>query len=220
MTPDSADILISGIYHTDRSPSEKLEYQGQHLVCYAGGMLAIGSRVFSEPSHLDLATKLVDGCIWAYRAYPSGMMPEVFHMLPCSSTSSSCPWDESAWLRGVLKENGVDQSDTDAAKQLVQDLRLQPGFTKLDDRRYILRPEAIESVFVLYRVTGREDLLDAAWDMFEAIQKATETGLANAALGDMSLGEARESQSDSKSSELSFVVVCCLLGGRAGVLCM
>jgi len=120
----------------------------------------------------------------------------------------------------VSSENGVDQSDTDAAKQLVQDLRLQPGFTKLDDRRYILRPEAIESVFVLYRVTGREDLLDAAWDMFEAIQKATETGLANAALGDMSLGEARESQSDSKSSELSFVVVCCLLGGRAGVLCM
>ena len=114
------------------------------------------------------------------------------------SSASSCPWDETAWLRGVLRSNNIDEHDLDAARQLIQDQRLQPGFTKLDDRRYILRPEAIESVFVLYRVTGREDLLEAAWDMFEAIQNATRTGLANAALGDMSLGEARESQSDSK----------------------
>jgi hypothetical protein len=32
-----------------------------------------------------------------------------------------------------------------------------------------LEPEAIESVFVLYRITGRPDLLESAWDIFTTI---------------------------------------------------
>jgi mannosyl-oligosaccharide alpha-1,2-mannosidase len=42
-------------------------------------------------------------------------------------------------------------------------------------RYYILRPEAIESVFVLYRVTADAALLDLGWDMWTAIDKATRT---------------------------------------------
>lgn len=49
----------------------------------------------------------------------------------------------------------------------------------------MLRPEAIESVFILCRVTGREDMLDAAWAMFTAIDKMTSTDLANSAVDDV-----------------------------------
>lgn len=44
------------------------------------------------------------------------------------------------------------------------------------------RPEAIEAVFVLYRITGEQKYQDTAWTMFEAIKKATETDLSFAAL--------------------------------------
>lgn len=67
----------------------------------------------------------------------------------------------------------------------IRDHRLSKGFTEISDTAYNLRPEAIESIFTLYRVSGREDLLDAAWDMFQAMQSATQTKNGNAAIGDV-----------------------------------
>ena len=180
MTPDSADILISGSLRKE-SPTEPgvLDPQGQHLVCFAGGMFALGSRLFANATHLDIGKKLVDGCIWTYRAMPQGIMPEVFRMLPCDSRKS-CAWNETAWHAAIRKDS------TDPIASIIADYRLPPGFVQIQDHRYILRPEAIESVFLLYRITGAPHLLDAAWEMFEAIVHATETPLANAALRDIS----------------------------------
>ena len=45
-------------------------------------------------------------------------------------------------------------------------------------------PEAIESVFILYRITGDRTLLDRAWKMFESIIKNTITEIAHAGLDD------------------------------------
>lgn len=113
-------------------------------------------------------------------------------MLPCPSHQKLCAWDEAAWHAEVIRANNATGADP---TQLIKDLGLQPGFTKLDDRHYILRPEAIESVFILYRITGREDLLEAAWDMFTSIQKATETPLANGAVSDITVEVAPQTDS-------------------------
>lgn len=52
--------------------------------------------------------------------------------------------------------------------------------------RYIQRPEAIESVFYLYRITGAKAFFkDTAWDMFTAINNGTRTDYANAAVLDV-----------------------------------
>ena len=48
-------------------------------------------------------------------------------------------------------------------------------------------PEAIESVFYLYRITGDPVLLDHAWDMFTAVTEISHTAIANAAIDDVSL---------------------------------
>ncbi|KAL1303304.1 hypothetical protein AAFC00_006709 [Neodothiora populina] len=40
------------------------------------------------------------------------------------------------------------------AKQRIEDERLPPGYTRVNNRKYILRPEAIESVFYMHRITG------------------------------------------------------------------
>ena len=81
---------------------------------------------------------------------------------------------------------------------------IRDSFPGIRDRRYLLRPEAIESVFILYRITGSEKYLDAAWDMFTAIISVSRTHLANAALSDITwsrkdLGE-QQIQMDSMES--------------------
>jgi mannosyl-oligosaccharide alpha-1,2-mannosidase len=44
MTPDSADILMSGNVRVEMGSPPQLEAQGQHLVCFAGGMFALGGK--------------------------------------------------------------------------------------------------------------------------------------------------------------------------------
>ena len=55
----------------------------------------------------------------------------------------------------------------------------------MHDGRYILRPEAIESVFYMFRLTGETKYQDIAWDMFRAIEANTKTEFGSAALQDI-----------------------------------
>ncbi|EME48286.1 glycoside hydrolase family 47 protein [Dothistroma septosporum NZE10] len=181
MVPDEADILMSGNVKAQMSLPPTLEPQGQHLVCFAGGMFALGGRLFEQEEQVLVGKKLTNGCIWTYKALPMGVMPEVFNMVPCPSRTGECKWDEEKWKTEVGKVN----DRTADVEEAITELRLPKGFTQIRDRRYILRPEAIESVFILYRATGEEYLLDAAWEMFRSIINATETPLANAALADV-----------------------------------
>jgi mannosyl-oligosaccharide alpha-1,2-mannosidase len=129
----------------------------QHLVCFAGGMLGLGGRLTENDTHVDTGRKLTDGCIWTYKHAPIGIMPEIFSM-------PTCP----------------DLSECDYTRK--------PGsspFSKVDDARYILRPEAIESVLYMYRITGDSTYQDQAWEMFEAIENSTATQYGNAAIRDV-----------------------------------
>lgn len=70
---------------------------------------------------------------------------------------------------------------------IVEGRRLPLGMVDVYDRRYQLRPEAIESVFYMYRLTGDPKWMDKAWDMFTAIEKHTRTSYASAALDDVTM---------------------------------
>ncbi|TPX18177.1 uncharacterized protein E0L32_002686 [Thyridium curvatum] len=67
----------------------------------------------------------------------------------------------------------------------IKNERIPPGFTSLRDRRYILRPEAIESVWYMYRITGDAAWQDKGWDMWRAIMAACKTGTAHSAIDDV-----------------------------------
>lgn len=192
LTPTNADILIAGTAHTEtqnRKTTVSINHEGQHLTCYTGGMYALGGKLFDRPKDVDIAVKLTEGCVWTYSAMKHGVMPEVFHMAPCADRDE-CEWDELAWKKQVVLDadetiTGNYDADMETADRIIKQERLSQGFTKIADRRYILRPEAIESVFILYRTTGRPDLLDTAWAMFTAIDEMTSTTLANSAVHDV-----------------------------------
>ncbi|KAF2459554.1 glycosyl hydrolase family 47-domain-containing protein [Lineolata rhizophorae] len=67
----------------------------------------------------------------------------------------------------------------------VRDERIPRGLTAIGGRKYILRPEAIESVFYMYRVSGDPYWREAGWDMFSAVQRHTRTEWANSAIDDV-----------------------------------
>lgn len=52
-------------------------------------------------------------------------------------------------------------------------------------RLTLCRPEAIESIFILYRITGDQKYQDIAWKLFTAIKKAAETDVSFAALSNV-----------------------------------
>ncbi|KAL9471874.1 hypothetical protein ACSS6W_009815 [Trichoderma asperelloides] len=183
MTPQNEDILVSGAVKSENG-EVTLDAQGQHLVCFLGGLLTLGGRLFNRAQDISAATKLVDGCIWTYKALPHGIMPETFHMLACPSLDG-CEWDEEAWKKQVLRL--AKDREATSVDDIIKRDRLPRGFASIPDRRYILRPEAIESVFILYRATGRADLLDSAWTMFESINRTTSTELANSAVWDVTV---------------------------------
>lgn len=70
-------------------------------------------------------------------------------------------------------------------KARIEEERLPPSYTQIKDRHYGLRPEAIESVFYMYRITGDDIWRQKGWQMFESIQSATQTDIANAGVKDV-----------------------------------
>ena len=192
MTKGEDDILLSGHARVHDVGKIEAEPVVQHLGCFAGGMLALGARIMNNQGDLALARKLTDGCIWAYENTKAGVMPEVFHIPQCSD--DACQWEEAKWLSGVderLEDKKEDDSRTqdERVQAAIRDERLSQGYTSIEDRRYILRPEAIESVFYLYRITGDSLLLDKAWTMFTAIRKISHTDIANAAVDDVTVSD-------------------------------
>lgn len=188
MTPQNDDILISG----DANPSGNgkgfnTEPKGQHLGCFTGGMLGLGGRLFDISDHVITGQKLTEGCIWAYKSMSKGIMPEISHFAACED-KTNCVWDEQKWHKAILERPQTMGLDT-TVQEIIEHQNLPKGFTSFDDRRYILRPEAIESVFVMWRITGDEKYREAAWEMWTAIKEVSTTELANAAIKDITVSK-------------------------------
>ncbi|KAJ2895731.1 hypothetical protein MKZ38_006203 [Zalerion maritima] len=164
--------------------------EAQHLGCFAGGMVGLGARAFGLEKDMSIAKSLVEGCLWGYESNPSGIMPEIMHTTICNKKERGdgddrdriCKFSEDAWYEAIKKRHPDDNMPP---AERASNERLVPGVTEFKDHRYILRPEAIESVFLLYRMTGETNLQDRAWDMFTNIVKHTQTNIAHAALGDI-----------------------------------
>ncbi|KAL3452444.1 glycoside hydrolase [Aspergillus insuetus] len=190
MTRDGRDILFSGnVNAVSKYSQKKIEPQAEHLKCFLGGTVGIGAKVFNRPEELAVARKLTDGCIWAYDIMPTGIMPEILYLSPCED-NRDCQWDDNKWYRDIRSRppKHANIADTDAAaKALIDKFKLPPGVIEIADSRYMLRPEAIESVFIMYRITGDEKYQDAAWRMFKNIDRVTRSKYGHAAITDVRL---------------------------------
>lgn len=96
------EILFMGSYHTGgvRGPDGKLDggltATTGHLSCFLGGYVGMSARIFNRSGDLEIASKLTDGCVWAYESTATGLMPEEFTPLRCDNITA-CPWNEGRW---------------------------------------------------------------------------------------------------------------------------
>lgn len=189
MLPKGEDILFAGDYQA--TGAAKLIPRSQHLTCFVGGMFGLGGRLFANDTQVAIGEKLARGCGFAYAAFPTGVMPEIFTMMACERRDI-CAWDEKAW-----EKHGSE--------------KLPKGFVNAWDPRYLLRPEAIESIFIMYRITGDTSLQDLAWQMFEAIMKSTTTQYANSAIADV--------RAEQETNKLDSMEVCVRVLPKPPLIC-
>ncbi|KAK5076379.1 hypothetical protein LTS08_007011 [Lithohypha guttulata] len=169
MTPRKLDVVFPGTFRV--ANKEPLDPEIQHLACFAGGMFALVGKIFNVTEHVNLGARLTNGCMWTHKAFPHGVMPEAFTMVPCEL--DGCKWDETRWRKSIEDNTYEGRED------------LPMGFVSARDPSYTLRPEAIESMFILYRITGHQEYRDNAWKIFQEIQKATETDDGNRVAADV-----------------------------------
>ena len=164
MTPGDENILLAGQFHADLT-EPYLEPDMQHLTCFVGGMYGLAGRLLERDDYVDLASRLAAGCVWVYDSFPTNIMPEAAMLVSCASRDGPCLYNSTTFAN-----TSTDVPD---------------GFLTVRDRRYLLRPEAIESVFYMWRITGDQVWRDAAWRMWEGIVEQAETELAFAVVDDV-----------------------------------
>ncbi|KAI0880262.1 glycoside hydrolase family 47 protein [Annulohypoxylon maeteangense] len=183
MIPGGEDILMPSSGSVDEDGNVYLDEETEHLACFLGGIYALGGKLFSNKEYVDIGSKLTLGCVYGYQSFPTGMMPERVNMVACDNLHT-CEWDQKRF-------------DKEKRKRPEYKEHLPLGFTTAKDPRYILRPETIESVFVMYRITGNQMWQDIGWKMFTAVSKGTETELGtHAAVEDVTRADIPLPQSD------------------------
>ncbi|CAN6675032.1 hypothetical protein TRVA0_080S00210 [Trichomonascus vanleenenianus] len=192
--PNNDGILFAGTKAIRSDGSADETYEMTHLTCFAGGMFALAGRLLNRPQDVDLGARLTQGCVWAYNSTRSGVMPESFLVDKCPGNDwdAPCKFDLEEALHGTHENpNRVDVIGSPNGKYtrpIVERVRDEEGnmrwpvFGVYDqpyefyrmDARYLLRPEAIESVFYMHRITGDENWLNHGWRMFQSVTKLTQ----------------------------------------------
>jgi mannosyl-oligosaccharide alpha-1,2-mannosidase len=157
-------ILVLGSQIASKNGTMTPRYSTQHLTCFAGGMFALAGKLLDRQEDLELAERVTKGCVWAYNATNTGVMPD-------SYTVNACPGDD--WdAECTFDEDDVQnvKRDDDEEEDAVYD---QPPDMVSLGQNYYLRPEAIESVFYMWRVTGDEKWREYGWNMVESVLNVT-----------------------------------------------
>ncbi|KND87058.1 Mannosyl-oligosaccharide alpha-1,2-mannosidase [Tolypocladium ophioglossoides CBS 100239] len=176
MTPEDDNILMAGNADWAVGSNVTLMPEMQHLTCFVGGTYALAGRLLARNDYVDLGSRLAAGCVWAYDSFATNIMPEISELVACEARDGPCAYAEQAFPAGGLGS-------------------LPGGFVRVRDARYLLRPEAVESVFYMWRVTGDQVWRDAAWRMWEGIVSETETELAFASVEDVRVHSSKKADS-------------------------
>ncbi|KAF9927803.1 hypothetical protein BGZ75_006467 [Mortierella antarctica] len=137
------------------SNSKTVEADMEHLACFIAGSLAMGSKYFDRPKDMILAKQVAQSCYLSYHHSETGIGPE------------------------AMKFDLGQKSGTFVAKPDTFYSR------SISNKSYILRPETLESLWILYRLTGEKKYQDQAWEIFQALEKSCRTKIAYSGLRDV-----------------------------------
>jgi mannosyl-oligosaccharide alpha-1,2-mannosidase len=129
---------------------------------------------------LDLAEEITRSCYEMYRQSTIGLSPESVIWKAESPTLGNPEALKVLNKHQSFLQNGPPTgtyaSYQGTSKRLTPITRAQNemdfDFNVFQSNNY-LRPETIESIFILYRLTGKQEYRDMGWNMFQAFEKHT-----------------------------------------------
>ncbi|KAF8929460.1 mannosyl-oligosaccharide alpha-1,2-mannosidase [Dissophora ornata] len=142
---------------------ENLSPKMDHLVCFLGGTMALASTEghplddddlggfsrsrFSKVEEEDfkIGEELTESCYEMYRQTETGLAPEIVH-----------------WVQKQEQVRGKSALQYTPGSDFIVNDR---------DGHSWLRPETVESLFYLWRLTGDEKYRNWGWEIFESIEK-------------------------------------------------
>lgn len=145
-----------------------------HLVCFMPGTIALGAtggkteaeaRKSStwgakQDAEMELARQLMKTCWGMYKVTATGLSPEIAHFHTTSDRQRPTPTDPK-------KSNDYDlPNDPSAPWRSDYDIHTQ-------DYHNLQRPETIESLFYMWRITRDPLYRDIGWKIFESFTSHT-----------------------------------------------
>ncbi|KAJ7509692.1 glycoside hydrolase family 47 protein [Mycena galericulata] len=168
------------------------------------GYAAVARQRSLRETHLWAAAGLAQTCYLLYADQPTGLAPDEVQM----KLRTSAKWGQGKdgkWLEGGGRR-WIDEVEAwRAGSGTWKGRRLPPGvgddlkpvvYTELERVRgtgkgrdysvkqtgYLLRPETVESLYYMWRVTGETKWREMGWRIFEAIERETRTPVGYASL--------------------------------------
>lgn len=152
-----------------------------HLTCFLPGSIALGatgglplhvakqspSWTRQQDEEMLLAEELTKTCWAMYRFMRTGLAPEIAYF----QTDKPPKTMEEIYPPGQTKLESVsDDLDSDDRSQWGwrEDVNIHR-----QDRHNLQRPETVESLFYMYRITGDEMYREWGWEIFKAFVKHT-----------------------------------------------
>ncbi|KAF9443158.1 glycoside hydrolase family 47 protein [Macrolepiota fuliginosa MF-IS2] len=170
LTPNRELLYVTG--ETYSQPTNSMD----HLSCFLPGLLALGT--YTLPFHLLPPKKaelhkwaaegLASTCYLLYADQRSGLGPDSVRMSDAGKWVDFVQAWEDSGRRGAVPPGLRENSPV-----------REGGFDKKEYRvmqqAYYLRPETIESFYILYKTTGNVKWRERGWEVFQAIQQFAKT---------------------------------------------
>jgi len=181
-SPSNFTVLAERPNGLDGSIEPKMD----HLVCFMPGTMALaitggisvqeakakGTWTKEQETDLELAKELMKTCIGMYKVTKTGLSPEI--------TYFNLPDEHIMWNEDGPHPKGPDTFDEDEYASWRSDYNIHSN-----DVHNLQRPETVESLFYLYRITGDEMYRQVGWEIFEAFVKHTAVEDGFSSIGDV-----------------------------------
>ncbi|KAH9973544.1 glycoside hydrolase [Lactifluus volemus] len=142
-------------------PTHKLE----HLTCFFPATLALGAATIPDvpPTHMWAARGLAYTCGSLYADTPTGLSPDEVTMEADA---------DGLWSKHLARweKNGAHGDPPGVQAPSPPENETLRDYSPLN-RGYILRPETVESFYILWRTTGDITWRERGWNIFEALQR-------------------------------------------------
>ncbi|KAI0630670.1 seven-hairpin glycosidase [Trametes polyzona] len=182
------------LYVTDTTPTGP-SHAFEHLSCFLPGLLALGAHTLPLPSRDRerqqwAAEGLAYTCWITYADHETGLGPDVMSMtrMPVDSEHPH----GGRWLALVeeWEKKGRPGRVPPGLKQAPPQLSGDRDYHATRDD-YLLRPETVESFYIMWKTTGDEVWRERGWAVFRAIEKEAKTKSGYASVASVEKSPAR-----------------------------